>query len=823
MAKQLIVVVHGVGVKEAGVSADLLATALERTPESVQASVTGPKLSDATLTPHSSDDFNLRELSEYNTRGRREYFPARIRRYRHYVTDNEGKKSDLLNERVIADFYWGNIALVGATIADLLMAILKTILGLSHAIRENAREVFPNITGWHRRMRRLAGYAALTIHGPIAAINIVLVGGVLVRWALSYVQPEMLEIPGWAAPFPIVTVLALIGLLRSRRPAIKFLFCAAAAVFAILTIVRFPPEFTVAAITIVAGALMQLKSSAFLQRMLAAWLILTGTLLMAFWLSATVWPASHGATGSWMLDTTLRRIGCERLDSSREIYQRSLVDNVPIHDIRTHELDSLHTECITDYRKHAINTYGLRLLAISLVFWLLVFSLAIIVAVGEFVRFIQARRNRISRVKSIVTPAIGLMALLWLLLISGLWATLGRVGLGIIPNPEHVRSALVPLVVVLATIILIIVAAVIALFQKTELKSLDPKDYFEKTASFFKYKRLIVSPYIVVVLYIFVTTMLVFSIFRILKIFSEYYDFEIGYFERGLTGYLNIADYVEVSLAITGILGLLAVGALAKPLSAALGILTDVLTYLNDYSWDSNETFKKAMKAEDVKGTFTRTFLERSMKPFGFTPMPHRPGQSKSGYWLRGRIQNRLIVLVDQLIRNEQPDHLVLVSHSQGTVVAIDVLAMKGKDWRQRMRQPATIKLVTMGSPYSHIHSYYFPTSFEPVSKRMALKSTESGGFIDCWLNIFRIDDFVGTHIEYGVEGEAGGLQKYEQVWPREIPVPPNGHTMYWVDENVFPHLRSFMEFELDPGTQPKSVTPIALMDKPARKAQKTK
>jgi hypothetical protein len=33
MAKEVIVVVHGVGVKQAGVSADLLATSLEATPE----------------------------------------------------------------------------------------------------------------------------------------------------------------------------------------------------------------------------------------------------------------------------------------------------------------------------------------------------------------------------------------------------------------------------------------------------------------------------------------------------------------------------------------------------------------------------------------------------------------------------------------------------------------------------------------------------------------------------------------------------------------------------------------------------------------------
>ena len=68
MAKQLIVVVHGVGVKEAGISADLLATALDETPEDTSAMQRGV-IEKPRPRPHSSDDFHQREFAIYNEGG----------------------------------------------------------------------------------------------------------------------------------------------------------------------------------------------------------------------------------------------------------------------------------------------------------------------------------------------------------------------------------------------------------------------------------------------------------------------------------------------------------------------------------------------------------------------------------------------------------------------------------------------------------------------------------------------------------------------------------------------------------------------------------
>jgi hypothetical protein len=71
MTKQVIVVVHGVGVKQAGVSSDLLSTALERPPEDI-AKLGRAEMSSARLRPHSTDDFQLRELERYSRRDLRQ-------------------------------------------------------------------------------------------------------------------------------------------------------------------------------------------------------------------------------------------------------------------------------------------------------------------------------------------------------------------------------------------------------------------------------------------------------------------------------------------------------------------------------------------------------------------------------------------------------------------------------------------------------------------------------------------------------------------------------------------------------------------------------
>jgi hypothetical protein len=193
MKKQLIVVVHGVGVREAGISTDLLATALDDDPPLVKDAAGGSEPTPQTAPPivwrpHSSDDFHLRELPKYGTNHKRSIFPARVRRYRHYDKDDPPK---VLKERVVADFYWGDISATGKEALALIIGFFKIVLGLSHAVRENARSVFDGQTWPDWFARKLASFAALTIHGPIFAINIVLLAALAVDWALRVVHDNL--------------------------------------------------------------------------------------------------------------------------------------------------------------------------------------------------------------------------------------------------------------------------------------------------------------------------------------------------------------------------------------------------------------------------------------------------------------------------------------------------------------------------------------------------------------------------------------------------------------------------------------------------------
>src|SRR6202022_723625 len=130
------------------------------------------------LPPHSSDDFVLLEPPTYDTSFKASTFPARVRRYRSY--ENEKDKGTVKDERVIADFFWGDVTAFGSGIVDVVLAYFKVAMGLSHAVRENAREVYPDDNRLDRGIRRLARGAALTIHGPIIALNIVLLAGLMV-------------------------------------------------------------------------------------------------------------------------------------------------------------------------------------------------------------------------------------------------------------------------------------------------------------------------------------------------------------------------------------------------------------------------------------------------------------------------------------------------------------------------------------------------------------------------------------------------------------------------------------------------------------------
>ncbi|MEM8790920.1 MAG: hypothetical protein AAGE80_04835 [Pseudomonadota bacterium] len=148
------------------------------------------------------------------------------------------------------------------------------------------------------------------------------------------------------------------------------------------------------------------------------------------------------------------------------------------------------------------------------------------------------------------------------------------------------------------------------------------------------------------------------------------------------------------------------------------------------------------------------------------------PDPAKRRYPLRERIEQRFVTVAREMIARHNPTEVIVVAHSQGTVIALDALrtddqkrvGAKG-ELRALCGQDQQWRLVTLGSPFTHLYGEYFPRDFK-------IPRPEDVCFSE-WTNIFRIDDFIGTHICHRAR------------WPTEVPIGPGGHTWYWVEDTV--------------------------------------
>jgi len=181
---------------------------------------------------------------------------------------------------------------------------------------------------------------------------------------------------------------------------------------------------------------------------------------------------------------------------------------------------------------------------------------------------------------------------------------------------------------------------------------------------------------------------------------------------------------------------------LKGPLAVGLGLGKDVINYFVDFQ--PHFTPPQGIKR-------------------GFANMLRGP-QQEPDFLLRDRIDGRFSIVFKTLTSSYEPDEIIVVSHSQGTVISVRALSkLDGDPILER------IKLVTMGSPYTHIYGHYFPRTFNFDNVPDAL--------VKNWTNIYRVDDFVGTHVE--TQNLDGG------IYPQNFPVLPMGHTGYWSDQHV--------------------------------------
>ena len=147
---------------------------------------------------------------------------------------------------------------------------------------------------------------------------------------------------------------------------------------------------------------------------------------------------------------------------------------------------------------------------------------------------------------------------------------------------------------------------------------------------------------------------------------------------------------------------------------------------------------------------------------------------------------------------DHQPE-LVVVSHSQGTMAAIETLNDKDLDWLNNSFRSVT--LVTMGSPFSHLYQHYFAHYYPKLDEPFWTCLNQR---VDRWVNIFRVDDYVGSEIDFPEPLRFGALPQgmqqpattgtqacFTQTQYKNIPVGPRGHVNYWSDREVLEHLRA--------------------------------
>ena len=137
---------------------------------------------------------------------------------------------------------------------------------------------------------------------------------------------------------------------------------------------------------------------------------------------------------------------------------------------------------------------------------------------------------------------------------------------------------------------------------------------------------------------------------------------------------------------------------------------------------------------------------------------------------VRERIAHRFASVLQHVLAKEKPTHLLVIAHSQGTVITLDAL---GRPVCQAALEraalpPENVRLATFGSPYSHLYQHYFPDQYPPRPGHVIL-----GPAFGRWVNAFRIDDYVGTQ----VNGEP------DVDRPTNIPLKVGylaAHTNYW-------------------------------------------
>lgn len=137
-----------------------------------------------------------------------------------------------------------------------------------------------------------------------------------------------------------------------------------------------------------------------------------------------------------------------------------------------------------------------------------------------------------------------------------------------------------------------------------------------------------------------------------------------------------------------------------------------------------------------------------------------------TGFPRRRRILARLEQLVADVMARERFDRLVLLGHSQGTVIIHDYLrtAAAARD----LAGLGELHVVTLGSPLTHLYQHYF------YDYARADRIAPLPPVVQSWTNMWRCDDPIGN-----------GVAVAATCQMQNVELDRGGHTDYWREDDV--------------------------------------
>ncbi|MFK7742246.1 MAG: hypothetical protein AB8H80_18170 [Planctomycetota bacterium] len=148
-------------------------------------------------------------------------------------------------------------------------------------------------------------------------------------------------------------------------------------------------------------------------------------------------------------------------------------------------------------------------------------------------------------------------------------------------------------------------------------------------------------------------------------------------------------------------------------------------------------------------------------------------------------IRSRFRRVVEHVHKHEEFDDVLILAHSQGTIIALDELAAREQDDINAFQRPIGAAtrtaydetfdarkavMLTCGSPFEHVYQHYFPQHYPTLADDRWHQLRQR---LHLWHNVYREHDYVGRIIQ-----SAPGVPNF----PINHCLGAGSHADYWSD-----------------------------------------